>query len=368
MAKFKVSTKGNLISITQKQFGKLNVNERELKVFEENLLPGFFRPKLEAKNKLTYTAPKSITLEAYIKKDMTVHKMYSVLAQFGEMIKGVEQYGFYLHNIILESRLVYVKEITGELFFLYTPLISTGIGVNLFGFLADTFKNLKTEDAQLQVEHQKVMAFLESPNHFSLNELEMFVQQNYPQIYQQITRRESGQSGFISSTRLGYEQHYHPSMALQNPSVALQNPSVALQNPSVALQPYPSDEMGTTLLVEEEGTTLLCEEEEGTTLLCEEPTVTAFLVRRKTNESITVNRDVFKIGKDFSCDYVVTDNNAVSRRHATLYRNLSMFYIGDDGSKNHTYVNGMILMDNQVELHNGDIVKLANEEFEFFIN
>lgn len=361
MAKFKVSTKGNLITITQKQFGKFNVNERELKVFEENLLPGFFRPKLVAKNKITYTAPKSVTLETYIKKDLTIHKMYSILAQVGELIKSVEQYGFYLHNIIFESRLIYVKEITGELFFLYTPLITTGIGVNLFGFLADTFKNLQTEDVQLQAEYQKVKAFLESPNHYSLNELEMFVQQNYPQIYQQITRRDSGQSGFISSTKLGYEQHYHPSMALQSaPSVSLQQAS------SVALRQAPSEEMGTTLLVEEEGTTLLTEDE-GTTLL-QEPNVSAFLIRKKNNETITVNRDVFKIGKDFSCDYVVTDNNAVSRRHASLYRNMSMFYIGDDGSKNHTYVNGMIVSDGQIELHNGDVVKLANEEFEFFIN
>lgn len=353
MAKFKVSTKGNLISITQKQFGKFNVNERELKVFEENLLPGFFRPKLVAKNRITYTAPKSVTLETYIKKDLTIHKMYSILAQFGELIKSVEQYGFYLHNIIFESRLIYVKEITGELFFLYTPLITTGIGVNLFGFLADAFKNLQTEDVQLQAEYQKVKAFLESPNHYSLNELEMFVQQNYPQIYQQITRRDSGQSGFISSTKLGHEQHYHPSMALQSA-------------PSVSLQSAPSEEMGTTLLVEEEGTTLLTEDE-GTTLL-QEPTVSAFLIRKKTNETITVNRDVFRIGKDFSCDYVITDNNAVSRRHASLYRNMSMFYIGDDGSKNHTYVNGTIVPDGQTELHNGDVVKLANEEFEFFIN
>lgn len=345
MAKFKVSTKGNLITITQKQFRKFNVNERELKVFEENLLPGFFRPKLVAKNKITYTAPKSVTLEAYIKKDLTVHKMYSILAQFGEMIKSAEQYGFYLHNIIFESRLIYVKEITGELFFLYTPLVTTGIGVNLFGFLADVFKNIQTEDKQLQTEYQKVKTFLESTNHCSLNELENFVYQMYPQIYQQITRREFGQSGFISSTKLGHEQHYHPSMDLQQSS---------------------SEEIGTTLLVEEEGTTLL-NEDEGTTLL-QEPTISAFLIRKKTNETITVNRDVFKIGKECTCDYVVSDNNAISRRHATLYRNMSMFYIGDDGSKNHTYVNGVMVIDSQIELHNGDIVKLANDEFEFFIN
>lgn len=343
MAKFKVSTKGNLVTFTQKQFRKINVNERELKVFEENLLPGFFRPKLEKANKIVYSAPMSISLDAYIKKGMTVHKLYSILAQFGEIIKSVERSGFYLHNLVLDSRVIHVKEITGELFFVYTPLMGETSGINVYGFLADTFKGIKSDDMQVMTECQKILNFLNSPNHYTLSEIEDFVQQMYPQIYQQITRKDSGKSGFISSSQLAYQQHYHPSMALQ-----------------------PDDDLGTTLLAkEDEGTTLLSEDE-GTTLL--QSSISAFLIRKKTGDTVTINRDMFRIGKDLSSDYVIADNNAISRKHATVYRSGSVFYISDDGSKNHTYVNGMIIIDGQAELHNGDIVKLANDEFEFFIN
>lgn len=350
MAKFKVSKTQNLIVVTQKQFAKINVNERELELLEKELPARFFRVKMPAKNRIEYTVPTSVNLETYIKNGLTVHKLYSILAQFGEVIKDVEQMGLYLHNIILEKKLIYVKEITGQVFFLYTPIINPTSAVNLYGFLADVLKDVKSDDAQFVAEHNKVMDFLNAPAHYSLSELEAFVQNEYPQIYQQITRRESGKSGFISSTQLGYMQHYHPSMALQTGSTIA------------------DDDIGTTLLMEEEGTTLLSydDEEEGTTLL--QTTVSAMLVRKKTGDTVTINQDVFRIGKDYSVDYVISDNNVISRKHATIYRNGYVFYIADDGSKNHTYVNGTMVVDGQVELHNGDVVRLANDEFEFFIS
>lgn len=343
MAKFKVSKAQNLIVITQKQFTKINVNERELELLEKELPPRFFRVKMPSKNRIEYTVPTSINLEEYIKKGLTVHKLYSILAQFGEVIKDVEQMGLYLHNVILERKLIYVKEVTGQVFFLYTPIVNSTSAVNLFGFLADLLKDVKTDETQLLVEHRKVMDFLNTPNHYSLKELENFVQKEYPQIYQQITRKESGKSGFISSSQLGYMQHYHPSMSLQT-----------------------EDDIGTSLLMDdEEGTTLLSYDD-GTTML--QQSITAILIRKRTGDTVTIDKDKFHIGKDFSADYVISDNNVISRKHATIYRNGYVFYIADDGSKNHTYVNNMMVLDEQVELHNGDVVKLANDEFEFFIS
>lgn len=349
MAKFKVSTKGNLITVTQKQLGKLNVNERELKVFEENLLPGFFRPKLVAGNKMLYTVPNSISLADYVKKDFSIHKLYSMLAQFSEIIKSIRSMGFYPHKLVLDSRLIYVKEITGEVFFLYTPLELSNTSCNIFAFLAEVIKSVQSNDINVMNECNKVQMFLEHPNHQDYGELEGFIMQMYPQIYQHITRRDSGQSGFISSTKLGHEQHYHPSMSFKNETEKTEK-----------------EESGTTLL-EESGTTLLGEES-GTTLLQEE-TVSAILIRRKTQETINVSKSIFRIGKLASeCDYVITDNNVISKKHASIYRRECIYFVGDDGSKNHTYVNGVMLTNNEVELHNGDILKLANEEFEFYIN
>lgn len=344
MAKFKVSIKDNLINVTQKQFGKFNVNERELQVFEKNLLPGFFRPKIVAGNKMLYTAPMSISLADYVKKDFSIHKLYSVLAQFSEIIKSIKSMGFYPYKLVLNSRLIYVKEITGEVFFLYTPLDLTNTSCNIFSFLAEVVKTIQTNDVDLKNECNKVQMFLEHPNHQDYRELEGFIMQMYPQIYQHITRRESGQSGFISSTKLGYEQHYHPSMALEN---------------------LP-EEQGTTLL-EEQGTTLLGEEQ-GTTLL-QEDDISAILIQRRTQETINIRKDVFRIGKLVGeCDYIISDSKVISKRHASIHRRGTVFFVQDDGSKNHTYLNGVMIENGQRALHNGDVLKLANEEFEFYIN
>ena len=116
MAKFKVSVKGNIVTVTKKQLRKYHINEREVKKFEENAISGFFRPQIINKNRIVYVAPWGVTLENYIKDNFTVHKFYSILTQVVEMTKRIERYGLYLHNVVLDTQLIYIKKTTGELF------------------------------------------------------------------------------------------------------------------------------------------------------------------------------------------------------------------------------------------------------------
>ena len=90
MVKYSISAHKNLIKITQKSMKKLPVNERELAVFQENLLPGLFRPAMEGKHRIIYTAPQSVSLSRYIRKGLNVHRFYSIVAQVVEMIKKIE--------------------------------------------------------------------------------------------------------------------------------------------------------------------------------------------------------------------------------------------------------------------------------------
>lgn len=94
---------------------------------------------------------------------------------------------------------------------------------------------------------------------------------------------------------------------------------------------------------------------------------TPVLVRRKNNEKISVNKPVFRIGKEKSyVDYFVSDNTAVSRSHADIITRDGKFFIVDTNSTNHTYINGaMIQSSMETPLNSGDTVRLANEEFEF---
>ena len=63
-------------------------------------------------------------------------------------------------------------------------------------------------------------------------------------------------------------------------------------------------------------------------------------------------------------DYVVSHNPAISKKHAEVLVRDGKYYVRDVGSKNGTYVNGRMLSKNkEIEISNGDLLKLANEDF-----
>lgn len=97
------------------------------------------------------------------------------------------------------------------------------------------------------------------------------------------------------------------------------------------------------------------------------PVVTPYLYRIKNNESIPINKPLYRIGKERSfVDYFIGDNSAISRSHANILIKNGKFYIIDTNSTNHTYLNGqMIQSSTEVEINNGDKIRLANEDFEF---
>lgn len=93
------------------------------------------------------------------------------------------------------------------------------------------------------------------------------------------------------------------------------------------------------------------------------------LIRLSNNEIIYINKPVFKIGKEINfADYCIADNPAISRAHAEVIINNGNYYVMDNNSLNHTYVDGnQIASQMRVMITDGTRIKLANEEFEFKI-
>lgn len=93
----------------------------------------------------------------------------------------------------------------------------------------------------------------------------------------------------------------------------------------------------------------------------------AVLERKKTGESIVITKDVFKLGKEqHYADYCILDNSAVSRSHADIVKKGSEYYVVDNNSLNHTFINGIqIAGQSEQPLKEGDILTLANEEFTY---
>lgn len=98
-----------------------------------------------------------------------------------------------------------------------------------------------------------------------------------------------------------------------------------------------------------------------------DPEKAAYIIRRRTNEKILINRNIFKLGKDAAyVDYCIKNNPTVSRNHADIVRKADGYYLVDKGSLNHTFVDGIKLnQDEYKKLENGCLLQLANEVFQF---
>ena len=91
------------------------------------------------------------------------------------------------------------------------------------------------------------------------------------------------------------------------------------------------------------------------------------LYRIKTGETIQVNQNSFVIGSvENSVDYCISGNTNISRKHACIMKFEDGYYIQDLDTTNGTFVNDMRVMPGRyVKVVSGNIIRLAEEEFEF---
>lgn len=92
-----------------------------------------------------------------------------------------------------------------------------------------------------------------------------------------------------------------------------------------------------------------------------------WLIRNKTNEKIPLKNGETKLGRsDTMCDYAITGNSAVGRYHARIINSGLACSIVDNNSMNKTFLNTKELEPKrEYLLHNGDLIRLANEKFTF---
>ena len=91
------------------------------------------------------------------------------------------------------------------------------------------------------------------------------------------------------------------------------------------------------------------------------------LIRKKTKDNILLCKPETKIGKDsLHVDYCIRDNSTISRIHAVFKVTPQGASVEDCNSTNGTFVNGVRLNANEAKfLNKGDVIRLANEEFDY---
>ena len=97
-----------------------------------------------------------------------------------------------------------------------------------------------------------------------------------------------------------------------------------------------------------------------------EAEATAYLYRRSDHSTFILGKKDMRIGKATSNEICIKDNPAISRVHAIISFVDGAFVIQDNGSTNHTFINGFVLNPEHVKvLSANDRILLGNEEFIF---
>lgn len=93
----------------------------------------------------------------------------------------------------------------------------------------------------------------------------------------------------------------------------------------------------------------------------------ASITRAANNQKMYMDKDVLKIGKESDyVDFYIGNNPTISRAHADIIRKDGNYYIRDNNSKNHTYVNGEMIPPSQlIPIGNNTKIMLSNEELIF---
>lgn len=95
-----------------------------------------------------------------------------------------------------------------------------------------------------------------------------------------------------------------------------------------------------------------------------------YILRRVNGQKMYLEKEVIKIGRESAyVDFYIGDNLQIGRNHAEIVRDGQKFFIKDNNSKNHTYVNRrMVTGEELAPLKEGDIITLASEDFEYHEN
>lgn len=394
--KFKAKTKDcQLIVKVKTSFGEV-IDENELDRFSRIFLRGFLKPKLIKRNRIEYTGPVGISLYERLKKPVTKRDFLFILEQIVVAVQKLQANNMGMNNLVMNLQYVYINEVTKEVQFIYIPATTGQQNMNLIEFIESIAYSVKPADEKDNEFVSRFVYFFKAMKPFDINKIEAFVAKEDRSVVNTIKKQNAGQSGFMTNKQQHYYEHYdkgkdagdgdEPTGLLSENDDDPTGLLVEDDDPTGLLVEGEDDDTtgllgddddeATGLLknVDDDGepTGLLTstgDEDEATGLLVENNANVRFptLYRVLTEETISINKPVYRLGKERSyVDYFVTNNIAVSRSHADIITRGNKYFVKDLNSKNRTYINDQELpIHMEVEIHDSDRLKLGNEEFIF---
>lgn len=345
----------------------ININQSNL--LSEKYTYGFLKLNNVKKNKLEFLGPKGISLYEKLKNPISDYDIFSYVEQVVDVLRKIERIGLSRSNLVLDLKYIFINEATKELTFMYLPIATPHGGKDVLEAIEQIIYFASPVEKNSEYL-SNFSHFIKKLDGFDANKIDGYISDTIKRkmISDDKTNGTVSYQPNISDekTELTSDDEKTELMIDESTDLLFKSSQNDLKTEEKRILGIVGDE--NTCMLEDETTELL--EEEKTDLLEKENVIlykSPALIRKQTDETVRINKPVFRIGKEEHCvDYVVADNAAISRSHADIISRNGRYFVLDLRSKNKTYINNRVLpTEQEVEIFDGDILRLANEDFLF---
>lgn len=392
--KIRVKVKDCWLLAKVKISSKLVINTNQCDLLSKKYNYGFLKLNSAKKNRLEFTGTKGISLYERLKKPISEYDFFFIIEQLVDITQKLEKIGLSRNNLVLDLKYVFFNESTKEMSFIYLPIATPHSGISVLTFVEQVIysaKPFETDSKYLS----KFNYFIKKFNEFDAYKVESYINNIDSEIVSIIKKVDPKKSSFIKKTISNisvktsvetYDDEPTDLMADDEKTDLISEDDektdlfdgdeptdLFSNNARIDLIIKRDDDIAddeSTCLLDDEATELFSDTDDKNDLFdeidvasCKFPT----LIRTLTEEVIRIDKPVFRIGKEENCvDYIVTNNISISRSHADVISRGGKYFVFDLRSKNKSYINNRVLpAEHEVEIFNGDVLKLANEEFLF---
>lgn len=320
-------------------------------------------------------------LGEYVKKDRLLKVFYGI----ANTIKESSEYMINWTSFSLERKEIYVNPETGDVSLLCLPLLTVINDGNICNF----FKNVLFS-SQFDLDENgdyvgKLITFL-NPKSYTLDkfiyELEDMLGLEHKEVVEEDDKEDEEDTVVEAETEEDIAVEAETGEDKNNTDIekepAEDTKQEATNDGDAEIQPELEENIAETSdeVIDEKVTeeTIEIDEVSGKETETEEippivakPEIEPYLIRLSNNQEIKIDKDSFYIGKDEeNVDYCISDNLAIDDKHAYIIRHGKEYFVVDNNSKNHTYLNRVLIgTDEEIFIPHGAQLRFADEDFEF---
>lgn len=356
---------------------RCTIDMNQYDILDKNVHMGYFKLQDIKGRKLEFRGPIGTSLYKRMKAPISQYDFFYIIERIVDFIQKIDKFGLSYANLVLDLKNIFYNETTRELNMIYLPIVPLYDNVDRMAIVNQiVYSAVSMEGMDYmpsfnyflrnlgEFDAEKIKSYICNVAQDVMNDIKKMESKNLTAVNEMFQNQEDELTDMTQGdelTEISNDENEGENTE-ENTEMAVNNLYMSMGEKRNVID---KKEERTSLQVGEP-TEFMKEEktdwyEDVQILIC--PT----LMRKFTGEVVRIDKSVFRLGKEEGCvNYTIRDNMLISNEHADIICREGRYYVLDLHSKNRTCINDRVVSsEEEVEICNGDTLKLANEEFIF---